>query len=425
MNFNIKRTPQILLSVKILCIVGFFFVFYIILNYFYLDWSTHAEVKNFLKNTNDKILNGTLSTWDYPQYYFSIDGAIVLRRKPIQGFYDSVSFEFASQFSKVETYLFSGSDLKWRLYSKKIAKDNKTLGAILVGYPVNFQASPIAELDNELVTVADAMLSEVKIDVNNNIDASNLITARIRPGIAVMIVDKFNHALVSDGGVPAYIDRSYIASVFKSAGQYQTIIDESTGDPFLVYISGYPTGVIISGYPLKQINSDLAKQFIFSVSTGIIVIVILIILVGFFLQRETTSLLLKAGEVAKKVFYVSHRAGAFGFDQDTGLIYLGDKKMEVPVKTKQYYICKVLFSKPNKNWENDEIMDRLPAHALETEALDTYEPLGGNDLRKKARMIYDAMRLLNEKASKIFGYEVVLIQGKTYRINPNIQPQNA
>lgn len=421
MKINIKRTPQLLLSIKVLCIVGFFFVFYLILNYSYLNWSTHAEVKSFLKNTNNDILSGkSISHWDYPQYIFSIDGSIAVKTKPIQGFYDSVNFDFASIFSKVETYSFLGR--KWRLYSKKIVKNNNTLGVILVGYS-NSQESLITELDKELIIVADGMLSEVKTDVNN-IDVSGVNTTRITPGIAVMIVDQFNHALVSDGGVPAYIDRSYMTTVIESAGKYQVVKDKSTGDPFLTYVSHNPKAVIISGYPLKQINSDLTKQFIFSVSTGTIVIIILILLLGFLLQRETTALLLKAGEVVKKVFYVSHRAGAFGFDQDTGLIYLGDKKMEVPVKTKQYYICKVLFSKPNKNWENDEIMDRLPEHALETEALDTYESLGGNDLRKKARMIYDAIRLLNEKSNGIFSYDVVLIQGKTYRINPNIQPQN-
>lgn len=172
-----------------------------------------------------------------------------------------------------------------------------------------------------------------------------------------------------------------------------------------------------------QVNKDFQNQLIFSIGSGAIVIVILIILLIYLLQHEIALLLAKAGEAAQKVFYVSHRSGAFGFDQDTGLLYLGDKKMEAPVKTKQYYICKILFSRPNKNWENDEIIDRLPEHALETEALDMYGP--GNNMKKKARMIYDSIRLINEKARKIFGVEAILIQGKTYRINPNIQLQNA
>lgn len=422
MKINIKRTPQTILSVKILTLVGIAFLFYLIGNNLYLRWSTYGEIKKYLRDVNDSVVQkAILPYYDYPVYVFSASGFTNVRIKPIGGFLDSGSFDFNSYFQTPQTYQFPEINAAYRLYSKVISEKNIPEISILVGYNTS---DKIFIPDDQLLAAADIMSSQIKI-VGGKVDASKVQTLSVPSPIQVLIIDKFNRILKSNGTIPSYIDRSYAAEELKWIGKYRTIIDQSTSNHFLVYTTKWHDDVIVvSGYPLTQANSSLSKQLVFSVGTGAVVILILLLLLAFLLQKEISTLLVKAEKAVQKVFYVSHRAGAFGFDQDTGLIYLGGKKMEVPVKTKQYYICKFLFSKPNKNWENDEIMDRLPEHALETEALDTYDSLDGNDLRKKARMIYDAIRLLNEKADKIFGYEVVLIQGKTYRINPNIQPQN-
>lgn len=422
MKINIKRTPQTILSVKILTIIGIAFLFYLIGNNIYLRWSTYSEIKQYLQNVNNSIVQKSIFPYyDYPVYIFSTSGFASVRIKAIGGFLDSGSFDFNSYFQTPQTYTFPENNTSYRLYSKVISENNIPEVSILVGYNTS---SNIYVSDDQLIDATEILSSQIKI-AEGIVDASKVKTLSIPPSIQVLIIDKFNRILISNGTIPSYIDRSYIAEELKWIGKYRTVIDQSTMNPFLVYGTKWRDDIIVvSGYPLTQANNALSKQLVFSVGTGAGVILILLLLLAFLLQKEINTLLIKAEKAVQKVFYVSHRAGAFGFDQDTGLIYLGDKKMEVPVKTKQYYICKVLFSKPNKNWENDEIMDRLPEHALETEALDTYESLGGNDLRKKARMIYDAIRLLNEKANGVFSYDVVLIQGKTYRINPNIQPQN-
>ena len=438
MKINIKRTPQTLLSVKILSVVGIAFLLYLIANLVYLRWASYNDIQNLLKDQNKRILNDLTyknAKWDTsfyvsdnqlpqdnPLYVISKDGFII-DRNPIAGFLDFSDFKYSSSFQEPQTITTPANEV-WRMYSRNIVNGGVPIGTIVVG---RYQPSlgDLSNIDNQLKNGADKIASELQIR-GDTIDASNVDVRSISVFISFEVVDTFNHALKSVGGVPSYIDRSYIPAVISE--QSRTITDKSNRQ-FLTYSmpiisSNNPIGVVISGYSLQQVNKDLQNQLIFSISTGAVVIVILVLLLVYLLQRDIASLLKKAAEAAQKVFYVSHRGGAFGFDKDTGLIYLGDKKMEVPVKTLQYYVCKVLFSRPNKNWENDEIIDHLPTGMLESEALDMYEK-ETEDLNRKARAIYDAVRLLNEKAKRIFGYEVILIQGKTYRINPNIQPQNA
>ncbi len=442
-----KSTPQTLLSIKILSIVGFCFLVYLITNLLYLRFVSYSDVQKILKDQNNKIVSdlvyreGKWNTTGYnndykipfnnPLYIITTDGFVIDRESPITGFLDTSDFTYSSSFQQPQTVTTPANEI-WRMFSKVItSKSGVPIGNILVGY-YQPDLKAFEDVDNQLTNGAVIIASQIKIN-GDTLDTSSVDVREVSVFLSFEIVDRFNHALKSVGGIPAHIDRSYLPTILKT--QYQTVTNARTGEQFLVYFTPFvesknPVGVIVSGYPLQQVNKDLQNQLVFSVGSGAVVIVILIILLGFLLQRNIASLLKKAGEAAQKVLYVSHRAGAFGFDQDTGLIYLGDKKMEVPVKTKQYYICKVLFSKPNKNWENDEIIDRLSSTGiLEGSTAETADMYGSKleekDMRKKAKMISDAIRLVNEKAKQVFGYEVVLLQGKTYRINPNIQPQNA
>lgn len=445
-NINIKRTPQTLLSVKILSIVGFSFLLYLIVNLIYLRSASYRDVQTILKNQNDRIINdliyknGKWDTSEYvndyqiafnnPLYIITTDGFTIERETPIKGFLDTSDFKYSSSFSNPQTVT-TPDNAVWRRYSRYILnKEGSAIGTVSIGY-YQPNLNSLVDVDKMLTSNTDTIISQIKVK-GNNLDVSSVDSRKVSVFLSFEIVDSVNNALISEGGLPAYIDRSYIPAQLNQ--QYKIVADSATAEKYIVYTSPFKVAnntiaIIASGYPLKQVDKDFQNQFIFSATTGAIDIIILIIFLGFLLQREITFLLKKASEAAQKVFYVSHRGGAFGFDQDTGLIYLGDKKMEVPVKTKQYYICKVLFSKPNKNWENDEIVDRLSSTGIlegsTAETADTYDAeLDVDEMKKKARAIYDAVRLLNEKAKHVFGYEVVLLQGKTYRINPNIQPQN-
>lgn len=440
MKINIKRTPQALLSVKILSIVGFCFLFYLIANLIYLQQVSDNDIKSTLKQRSDRAItdlagaykNGLWDTSSYvadmslpqntPVYVFSMDGFVVDRESPIDGFLTTGNFKYSSSFQTPQTVTTPANE-EWRMFSKPLMKGTAQTGIITIGYYQPEQGA-IPAIDTQLQSAANTLLNQIKINTNG-VDVSAVDERKIGVKLSFEIVDTFNRVLKSVGGVPSYIDKSYLADI--QTEQYKTVQDKTSGEPFKVYIrpiidnNKNPIGIIAYGNSIQQVNKDFQNQLIFSVGTATIIIVILIILLGFLLQREIAALLKTAGETVQKVFYVSQRAGAFGFDKDTGLIYLGDKKMEIPVKTKQYYICKVLFSKPNKNWENDEIVDNMPEAILEN-----FEPGTSfeDKMSRNARMIYDAIRLLNEKANKIFAGDLVLTQEKTYRINPNIQPQN-
>lgn len=433
--------PQVKLVIKILLVVGLFFIVYLIVNLLYLRWASYNDIKYALKETATQInedlvyKNGKWDTSTYvnddlisqtnPLYIISANGFIIDRESPIIGFLDTSNFDFSSSFQTLSTITTPAGE-QWRLYSVPVIKDGLELGTIIVGY-YQPEKTALKDIDNQLSIASEMIESLIAIN-GNKINANNVNSKNISIKISYEIVDRFNHTLQSVGGIPAYIDRSYVANELHK--DYQTVTDSSTGEEFLVYVrpmlaSNNPVALIATGYSLKQVNSDLRNQFIFSIVSGLIVGIIMLLLLGYLLKNEIARIVQEASKTIKQVLYVSHRGGEFGFDKDTGLLYLYDKKIEIPVKTKQYYICKVLFSRPNKNWENDEVIDRLPPAVLESEALDMYESsIGNDDMKKKARMIYDAIRLLNEKGRKIFGSDIVLIQGKTYRINPSIQPQS-
>jgi len=424
------------LTVKVLFVVGIFFLLYLVVNYLYLRWALNKDIISGLARTDDKIVsdlaykNGRWDTSSYvndnqisqtnPLYVITTDGFIIDREQPISGLLDTSDFKFNSSFPKPTT-ITSPAGEEWRIYSNGIMKDDTVVGAVTVGY-YEPEQSALADIDRQLVSAADTISSQVIIS-SNGIDTSKITAKNVNIKVSYEIVDKFNHALQSVGGLPSYIDRSYVSEWLME--KYTTVKEQNTGALFLVYskpildVSKTPIGIVVAGFPLAQINNTLQKQLIFSSVSGVIDVLTMCILLVYLLRKEISALIEKASRVVQKTFYVSQRSGSFGFDKDTGIVYLTERKMEIPVKSKQYYICKLMFSKPNKNWENDEIMDKLPPEILEVEAGDMYDNPDTDIIRKRARMIYDSIRLLNEKSNKFFGLNLILLQGGTYRINPN------
>lgn len=75
--------------------------------------------------------------------------------------------------------------------------------------------------------------------------------------------------------------------------------------------------------------------------------------------------------------------GKIIFDENSGKILLNDKECQIPLKTNQYFLCKLLFNKPfGKRVEEQEIIDSR------------------NWKEDTSRSIYDAVRLVNQKIKK-------------------------
>ena len=61
----------------------------------------------------------------------------------------------------------------------------------------------------------------------------------------------------------------------------------------------------------------------------------------------------------------------------------------------------MLFSKPTKRWETDELLDRF----------------GEDPELENGRKVYDAMISVNKKVSKVIPLKLILNQNKTYQLN--------
>jgi hypothetical protein len=312
MKIKISKSPEIIFSISALLIITLSFLAYLVINYIYLRQSAYNEIQNFLKNANNRIISDLVykdNQWntsgyinddqtiqDKPLYIITSDGFIIDRVKPISGFLDTSDFKFSSSFQSPQTITTPVNE-EWRLYSANIKNDGDILGTVIVGY-YQPEATAIKDIDNQLISTANDILSEIKLS-GNKIDTSNIDIKKISIKLSVGIVDKFNHALISVGGIPGYIDRSYVSNELEE--RFQTIVDKKTGEPFLVYSkpvydSKNLIGVVISGYSLKQVNTDLRNQLIFLTISGLTIIIIISILMIFVFQRQLVHLVRKPQE---------------------------------------------------------------------------------------------------------------------------------
>ena len=437
------RSPETVLLTKTLLLVGFSFLFFLIINLLYIHWASYHDVKESLKQTSDRIAADLVlknAGWDtstyvndntlpqnLPIYLFSTYGFIIDRENPISGFLDTSNFQTSSSFILPSTVVTPANE-SWRLYSRPIIKNNNVVGVVTVGY-YQPEESALPQIDANLLSTAEALAAKVGI-TDKGLDAKSIDERSVSIKLSFEIVDTFNRTVKSVGGLPSYIDQSYLADLQRQ--QFKSVIDTVTGDSYLVSVrplyddNKVIAGVLVNGYPLRDVQRNFRNQLIFSVGSGLLVVILLIIALGYLIRKELRRLIQETREMVQNILPISTKGMGLVFDKDMGIISLGDKKLDVPIRTKQYYICKVLFSKPNKTWENDEIIDKLPPEAIEIEAGDTYEfDPGDNTDQKRARMIYDAIRSLNEKGKPLFGSDVILLRGGTYRVNPSIQPQTA
>ncbi len=428
MKIKINRGPETIFLLKILVVVGFSFLIYLVANYLYLLQTSQNDAKNVLQKNVSLIsadlvyknnhldvtaYENDLTPYDNPLYIFTTDGFAIDRERIIKGFLDFSDIKYSSSFLSAQTITTPVND-KWRVLSQDIKNGNSTLGTILVAYPQPDDAA-LKDIDSLIADNATSLSSVIKVD-GDKLDTSNVKFKNIDSKLSVEIVDKFNHILVTLGGPPAYIDRSYLTNVLTD--KYQNIYDSKTKEHFLVYSkpifdekTKQTVAIVVSGYSLTQINKDLHNQLVFSTIIGVIIVMLLLLSIGFLLRIEIIQITKRINETIAKAIPLLPKSPHIIFDKDRSIIYLKSAELKVPYATLQYDICKVLFSKINKRWEYDEILDKMGEDNL--------------NVKDSWRKIYDAVRLLNEKSKEVLGFEVILSESKTYRVNPHIPPQNA
>ncbi|MBI2611747.1 hypothetical protein HYW54_03310 [Candidatus Gottesmanbacteria bacterium] len=369
MAIKISKSPQLIFSARALIFIAVSFLFYLLINYFYLKYTAINEIQDYLKNANNRIvsdlaykndkwdttayINDSQTIQDNPLYILTIDGFVIDRIKPINGFLDTSDFMFGSSFTTPKTVSILESET-WRLYSKKIIRENNIFGTILVG---DFQpeTTELKNIDDELIKTADMILSQIKIS-NSEIDISELDLKRINVRHYVEIIDRFNRSIESVGsGIPAYIDRSYVANELNE--NYKTVYDTKSKEPFLVYskpifdMSNDPIGIVISGYSLKQIFMNLRNQLIFLTISGLSVIIFIFIFLILIFQRNLAFLI------------KNPRAALFGFsgkhdEANSKMVLEVDQNIDGTVVINfQGKLYKI--SKPEFDSESDQLIERL------------------------------------------------------------------
>lgn len=96
------------------------------------------------------------------------------------------------------------------------------------------------------------------------------------------------------------------------------------------------------------------------------------------------------------------------FDDKKPAIIINEKEVKIPYGTNQYNLCKAVFGKTKKRWENDELLDKFGANIEEI---------------KVKRQPYDAMLAINKKVKQESGIDnLILCESKTFRLNPKYLP---
>jgi hypothetical protein len=425
MSIKIERNSQTLLGIKILLVVSASFLLYLVANFYYLRWASYNDIKNGLEQTDARIKgdlvykNGKWDTSAYdndlliqqnnPLYIITTNGFVIDRESPINGLLNTSNFQYSSSFTDPKTVT-SPSSEQWRMYSEPIIKNKTIKGVVTVGY---LQPDPEAtkDIDNKLRNAASTIVSKIKMN-GDTLEVSNVDARNININISYEIVDKFNRSLASVGGVPSYIDTSYLPELLK--GKSAVVTDSITGASFATLAvpildkTNNPVGMVVSGYPLKQVNDDLAKQLLFSISSGAVVIVFMLFLLGYLIRKDLRKFAHQLNETISNTLPLMPKNITLTFNKENSKITFADKLLKVPYDSNQYYVCKVLFSNTKKRWENDEIVEKI------------FPEVGFEEVNKYWRKVYDAIRGLNEKSQQEFGFDIVIFEAKTCRINPNL-----
>lgn len=422
MKNYLERNPEVKIILKITTALFFLFIVFLSVNYFYISLSMKQRLvkdsENILKkiasdirpteNGSDPTLyfQDTTTPFDKPLYIISNDGFIIERMNPIAGFLDTGEFKFSSSFTKPQTITTSASS-SWRVFSLPIAEDGKTLGTILTAY-FDPDSYTLEIIDKNLTETAQKISSTIFFE-NNRINVSLLEPKNIHQSIYYSVIDVYNRVLAEDGGPPMYIDRSFFAGLLENRKPYE-ISNIKNKERFLISSKVLykndktPFAVLVYGQPLNDLNQMLSHLKKSSLITGSAALAIIITLLMFIFGREIRILIMeKANNLVKESnSNIFVKPKKIFFDKNTGTIYLDKTILKIEYGSKQFDLCRALFSRPGKRWEYDELLEKN--HLTEDE--------------QSTRMFYDAALNINQKIQQLLGDKLIVYDNKTYRINP-------
>lgn len=399
----------------------FAFLLYLTANYFLVYYLSVKDIKNYLSKTitnvvsdfqytegrwnTDKYLSDISTPTEIPLYIYTTDGFLMDRYNTIRGLLDTSNFEYASSFTQPTT-ITSPAGETWRVLSKPITRSGQVMGTVFAAY-FDPKGLPQKEIDGKLQETVIKLDSDMGV-VDDHLDVTNVRQKEVDANISFEIVDKYNRSLLSIGGPPSYIDKSYVQDVLGLKG-YRTVKDSKTGTPFLVYsqpiVSGNSSvGVVVAARSLEQLYKTLGYQLWFSVVAGILAIVVFMLVVVFIYRHDVSDI------VQERLTYLANptppEITSITFDQDKGNIIVNkDILIAIPPDSHQFDICKLLFRSPTKNMDT----------------LDLAEAIGDQEASDNVRrMVYDSVLSINEKVRRVLRVQLVTRKNHQYRINPEL-----
>lgn len=399
--------------------ISLVFSLFIIGNYvsLYNTATSYTESKLFelykLLEKDFHLVKGKLSSIDYYRdttlpydnsvYIITNDGFVIERSKQFDGLLDVADGAYALSFETPQT-ITSPGNIKWRMLSKKIIRNNNQEGVILVAYSDPSVIS-IKEIDDSLYEDLDKLDKMVGYD-KGSLDFSKIDSTKIRYSTYYQIIDKFNHVQVDEGAPPSYIDKSYLAEYY---GKKLTFTKKNslTGETFL--FSSFPLlkneGIILVGRSIQDFQIVIARQQWFLVGTSIIFLVCLFLML-IVSKKELINIVSKQTEEninkISKPNYIDPKKISFNYED--GAVEINEKSIRIEYGTKQHDFCKILFQNPSKRWEQDEIGDKL--HLQEE---DIHE-----------RTFYDIRKSINKKIYSIIGMDFISYEQKRFFVNPKL-----
>jgi hypothetical protein len=400
--------------------LGFIFLAFLVGNILFLVYFSRNDITKILQsriNQIDRDLRYQNEKWDTsvyindssiplddPEYIFTTGGFVIDRTNIINGFLDTSDLDYALSFNSPETIETDAGET-WRVLSEPIIRHDKLEGVIILGY-LNPSDKITEDLDVSLQSGALEIDSKIKMN-DDSIDISQATTKNLTYDGAFEIITKFNETLRSEGGIPAYIDRSVIKRYLKGTGLQ--VKDGLTGRSYLVLAKpierdGSVVGMIALGYPLDYLNLVINKQILFSIISFVVALILMFLFNVYIFRKEISDIITQTVSEKLKPKKVDIRS--VGFDSSSGNILVNDEiKISIDSNTKQHDLLSLaFFKKPFKKWENDELL----------EAMDYRFGEG------KARNVYDCVFAINKKFNSKCGFNLILHNAGVYYLDPQI-----
>jgi hypothetical protein len=356
--------------------------------YLFTLWQENSYLKQqsrLVANTlNQSPSPSSLTTPDDLVFHLiNNQGLLEWKQGNSQSPFHQVNFETLRRFhspSTIETTL----NGRWLLHSKFMYAKGEPSGAIVIGKRIK---------SNDDLETTSAQLQETMANISSQLQLHNTIptlpSQAIYPQIdGITVTDRFGTITFNQGFIPL----SLIFPPITSLGLNTIHTIEINNRTHRLYSQPLTFNqkelILVATQPQPETGITLTPIFQISAITSLF----FVMFITYLYAPLTPSTL------------------TLTFNADTGTIKSSTHTLSLPHDTNQYYLLKLLVKKPNKWWETDELADGIFGDQ--------------SDPQKYQRAIYDAARLINQKAKQMFNNDLILINNKRYRLNQKVHSES-